>query len=542
MNLFSKSFTADDADDADDATLVMYSLGGDRDAFCEIVTRYQTLLCSIAYSAVGDIKHSEDIAQEAFVEAWRKLDTLKDPAKLKSWLCGILRFKVSHFRRKEVSQPVSEGSDIEEDKLTDQRIGDMDQSVIEQQQQVLLWKALDGMDETYREPLVLFYREQQSIERVAAELDLTEDTVKQRLSRGRKLLKHAMSIFVEDALEKTKPGVAFTTGVLAAISSISPPAKAAALGAGVAKTGSAFNVATMLAVLASVSGLISTFFGLRASLDQSRTEQERQLTKKVVALFMLFAALFVFGLLGLRQLALHHQEYVDAYTVAAQLIVFGFVAMYFVLVSRTLNAIKTLRAHGRIFNPEAFKAEVDQVNAKQREYKSRFSLFGVPLVHFQFGMPEKTDKPAVAWIAGGTYAKGLLFAWGAVAVAPISVGIISVGVFSVGAVGFGLLSASAVAIGVIGFGSAAIAYKAYSSLSSLGWESAFSNGFSIAKDAAIGPIAYARDVNNELAASVVNLTVLDMSYQWVLAAIAILVIIPSLLHSRKVRQRMKLKK
>jgi RNA polymerase sigma factor (sigma-70 family) len=267
MNLFSKV-----GSDIDDATLVMHSLGGDRDAFCEIVTRYQTLLCSIAYSSVGDIKHSEDIAQEAFVEAWRKLDTLKDPAKLKSWLCGILRFKVSRFRRKEVGQPASDLNDVQEQTLADHAAPNMDQSAIEQQQQVLLWKALDGMDATYREPLVLFYREQRSIERVAAELELTEDTVKQRLSRGRKLLKQAMSVFVEDALGKTKPGVAFTTGVLAAISSISPPAKAAVLGAGAAKTSSMFSGATIIAILASTSGLISGFFGLRSSLDQSRTE------------------------------------------------------------------------------------------------------------------------------------------------------------------------------------------------------------------------------------------------------------------------------
>ena len=49
--LFGKRSTAH----TDDATLVMYSLGGDRDAFCEIVSRYQNLLCSLAYSAVGDI-------------------------------------------------------------------------------------------------------------------------------------------------------------------------------------------------------------------------------------------------------------------------------------------------------------------------------------------------------------------------------------------------------------------------------------------------------------------------------------------------------
>jgi hypothetical protein len=129
-----------------------------------------------------------------------------------------------------------------------------------------------------------------------------------------------------------------------------------------------------------------------------------------------------------------------------------------------------------------------------------------------------------------------------VAIAPVSVGIISYGIFTIGAVGIGIFSASAVAVGIVGFGSAAIGYKAYSSLSSLGWESAFSNGFSIAKDAAIGPIAFAQEVNNEAAAQLSNLTTLGNVYQWVLATIAILVIIPSIWHSTKVRKRMKLDK
>ena len=166
----------------------------------------------------------------------------------------------------------------------------------------------------------------------------------------------------------------------------------------------------------------------------------------------------------------------------------------------------------------------------------------VPLVHFQFGMLEVTDKPALGWIAGGTYARGLLFAWGGVAIAPVSVGIISYGVFTIGAIGIGIFSVGAVAVGIISFGTAAIGYKAYSALSSLGWESAFSNGFSIAKDAAIGPIAFAQEVNNEVAAQLSNLTTLGNVYQWVLATIAILVIIPSVWHSTVVRKRMKLDK
>lgn len=141
--------------ETNDSNLVMYSLGGDRDAFCKIVSRYQTLLCSLAYSSVGDIKHSEDIAQEVFVEAWKKLDSLHDPEKLKAWLCGILRFKVSRYFRTEENQLTKHAVELD-DEITDISVTPtLEQTAIERQQHALLWKTLDDIEETYREPLIL---------------------------------------------------------------------------------------------------------------------------------------------------------------------------------------------------------------------------------------------------------------------------------------------------------------------------------------------------------------------------------------------------
>ncbi|NVK55519.1 MAG: sigma-70 family RNA polymerase sigma factor [Alteromonadaceae bacterium] len=536
MKLFSKH---QPIADENDAGLVMRSLGGDRDAFCVIVNRYQNLLCSIAYSSVGDFKYSEDIAQEAFVEAWRKLDTLSDPKKLKAWLCGIVRFKVSRYRRKTAKQSETESvelSDIDTTPITETVLDD---EAIATQQQTLLWKVLDQMEPTYREPLVLFYREEQSVQRVAEQLELSEDTVKQRLSRGRKMLKAAMSRFVEDALENSKPGVAFTTGVLAVISSIAPPAKAAAWGAGAAKAGSFFKLASVFTVLAIASGFISTFFGLRTGLDQSRTDNERKLVIKIVIAFIGTALMFTCAMLLLKQLAMTYSGHAALFTAVSQAMLFIFIFSYFFLVHKMLESSKVLRARERLFYPDAFLHDADQPGAKQREYKSKLTLFGVPLCHFQFDTPEQDENHAYGWIAGGTYARGLIFAWGCVAVAPISVGIISVGVITVGAVGFGLLSLGTVAIGVIAFGASAIGFKAYSSLSSLGWESALSGGFAIAKDAAVGQIAYAEHVNTDIAGNIAQLNFFTQYYHWLLALIAVLVIVPAAWHSRAVRKRMK---
>jgi RNA polymerase sigma factor (sigma-70 family) len=539
MSIFKKRIQIADYTDS---ALVMASLGGDRTAFCEIVTRYQNLLCSLAYSSVGDLKHSEDIAQEALIEAWKSLDSLREPEKLKSWLCGILRFKASHFRRKEMNQPVSDADEIDEQGGGHSEHSKIEDEAISAQEQALLWQALEKLPETYREPLILFYREHHSVDYVAAQLDLSEDTVKQRLSRGRKLLQEAMMIFVEDTLAKSKQGAEFTMAVMAIINGISPSAKAAILGAGTVKTGSLFKWATMLVSLAAFSGLVSSFFGLRAGLDQSRTPRERRSVILYVASYFGIALLYVLGMFGLKHLAVSDLSNVTLYAFVAHVLALGFVASYFLLVIRMLKGMRKLRAQERLFHPEAFLGENDQKDAKQREYKSRICLAGIPLLHFRFGTPEQGDKPVFGWVAGGDLAYGLLFAWGGVAIAPISVGIASFGVISVGAVGVGLMGLGTIGIGVIGFGASAIGYKAYGTFSALGWDSAFTGiGFSVAKHAAIGPFSFAEHINNEQAAEICNLSFMGQSYLWILAAIALLVIVPAVLHSNKVRQRMRKK-
>src|SRR6476661_8001979 len=93
----------------DDPTLVNASLSGDREAFALIVGRYQALIASVAYSATGDLAQSEDIAQETFLTAWKQLQSLREPGKLRGWLCGIARRITASAVRREQREP-SEGA------------------------------------------------------------------------------------------------------------------------------------------------------------------------------------------------------------------------------------------------------------------------------------------------------------------------------------------------------------------------------------------------------------------------------------------------
>src|SRR5450432_2167802 len=210
-----------------DAELVSGTLAGNRDAFSQIVSRYQSLICSLAYSATGSLGQSEDLAQETFITAWKRLGHLRERDKLRAWLCGIARNRINNFLRREGREPSHQAASIEEIPETHSPEPLPVERTISNEEQAILWRSLERIPEIYREPLVLFYREHQSIEAVAEKLELTEDAVKQRLSRGRKLLHEQVLAFVEGALEKTNPGKVFTLGVLAALPMAATCAKAA---------------------------------------------------------------------------------------------------------------------------------------------------------------------------------------------------------------------------------------------------------------------------------------------------------------------------
>ena len=160
-----------------DADLVAESLGGSRDAFRAIVERYQTLICSLAYSATGNMSQSEDVAQETFLAAWTDLRSLREPEKLRSWLCGIVRNRIHRSLRSEEREPVCSAAALEEAHESPAREALPSEQTISREEEAILWRSLEKIPELYREPLILFYRQHQSIEHVAEALELSEDAV-----------------------------------------------------------------------------------------------------------------------------------------------------------------------------------------------------------------------------------------------------------------------------------------------------------------------------------------------------------------------------
>ncbi|HVM59519.1 MAG TPA: sigma-70 family RNA polymerase sigma factor [Verrucomicrobiae bacterium] len=238
-----------------DAELVTETLSGNRDAFAQIVARYQTLVCGLTYSACGNFQVSEDLAQVTFITAWCELAKLKEPSKLKSWLCGIARNVTNNSRRRDAHAPTTQAESL--DNRADAAIEPTTprDHAISREEEAILWHSLSELPPIYREPLVLFYRHHQSVAAVAEALDLSEDVVKQRLSRGRAMLAERVNRIVESTLSDSGPTPAFTAGVLAALP------LAAATSSTIASVGATAKSAGWLAALGAIltAGLLLLF-------------------------------------------------------------------------------------------------------------------------------------------------------------------------------------------------------------------------------------------------------------------------------------------
>ncbi len=492
-----------------DADLVGETLSGNRDAFGRIVSRYQSLICSLAYSATGSLGQSEDLAQETFITAWKHLGHLRERDKLRAWLCGIARNRINNFLRREGREPVREAASLEEISESHSPEPLPVEHTISREEEQILWRSLERIPEIYREPLVLFYREHQSIEAVAEKLELTEDNVKQRLSRGRKLLQEEVLAFVEGALARTNPGKVFTLGVLAALPALTISAKAATIGAA-AKGGAAVAKGVMAGSLSGfflgpMLGVLLGYLSFRETRKNPGTPREHKSRMRFAKI--IFSAALVFGmamvLLNVLSDRLWHRH--PAIMIALGLAtvvgwcVFIFLATWHFQREQTRLREEELALHPEFFSDKSKSFTWPLVVGEVFEYRSHATLFGLPLVHCRFGrLAGQKTKPAVGWIAYGEKAYGILFASGGVAVGAISMGGgASIGIIAFGGISFGLLAFGGLALGGVALGGAAIGLVASGGIA-LGWHAAL-GGMAVAREFALGGGALAHHINDDAA-------------------------------------------
>jgi RNA polymerase sigma factor (sigma-70 family) len=198
-----------------DAELLEASRRGERDAFAALIERYQGVVAAVSYSRTGDRALSEDVAQDTFIAAWRQLGQLREPSRLRSWLCGIARNLARKARRRSAREaPLDHPLVFEGANPFD--------AAAEAESERVVREALLRVPDTYRDVLVLYYRDQRSVRDVAVVLGITEAAALQRLARGRQYLADGVTDLVERSLRATRAPRNLAAVVLAALPALAP--------------------------------------------------------------------------------------------------------------------------------------------------------------------------------------------------------------------------------------------------------------------------------------------------------------------------------
>ena len=173
-----------------DALLVARIRGGDDDAFEQLIGQYQAPLFRYLRGFVGDVEQARDLLQETFLRAYQSIGRLDDPGLLRSWLYRIAHNQAcSALRRRRIVRwlPL----------LAAQRADSPapDRSAIEAAR---VEEALERLPVHQRAPLLLHLVGGFSYAEVAAMLQVTEGTVRMRISRGRAAFRAAYGAGEDD--------------------------------------------------------------------------------------------------------------------------------------------------------------------------------------------------------------------------------------------------------------------------------------------------------------------------------------------------------
>jgi len=166
--------------ESEEAALVRLCQERDKDAFRTLVERYEKVMFGTAYFMTRDRVLAEDAMQEALIQIWKYLPSLRQDASLKSWLVRIVVNEVNQQRRKK-QVPTVPLEDVPE--IADE-VDNAETIMIRNEAHQNLRRAVESLPLEQKKAVILRYFSDLTVPEVAAVLGKREGTIKSRLSRG----------------------------------------------------------------------------------------------------------------------------------------------------------------------------------------------------------------------------------------------------------------------------------------------------------------------------------------------------------------------
>lgn len=176
---------ADDSPEPPDEVLVVAAIVGDLGAFNQLVVRYRAAVFRVAAGIIGR-EHAEDVAQDAWLLAFKALPSIEDPRKFAAWLSAITRHRAlrvgKHERRRQAQR-------VAFDEVLIEKLAALWPPATDVIQDEEVKAALDRVSADYALVLKLRFLDEMPLKHIAAFLGAPLSTVKWRLHQGTKLLR-----------------------------------------------------------------------------------------------------------------------------------------------------------------------------------------------------------------------------------------------------------------------------------------------------------------------------------------------------------------
>ena len=174
----------------DERELIRRAGQGDQEAFRQLVETYQAPAYRLALRMCGgDAALAEDAAQEAFLAAWRGLPRFRGDSRFSTWLYRLTTNAAIDWLRREKRHRGMD--DVTELELPDDGPSPQDQAEQAEAQQAVR-RALSRLSEEHRQVLLLRYMQELDYAEIAAALEISEGTVKSRISRAKMRLRELL--------------------------------------------------------------------------------------------------------------------------------------------------------------------------------------------------------------------------------------------------------------------------------------------------------------------------------------------------------------
>ncbi len=209
-----------------DAQLIQRVLDGDDTAFATLVRKYQKSVHALAWRKVGDFHIAEDITQDTFLKAYRRLSTLKKPQRFASWLYVIAANHCSTWLRKKRLRTQSledtSSAQLEQATYSGYVIAENERTTAEAQREVVK-KLLAKLQESERTVITLYYLGGMTYEEISKFLGVSVAAIKNRLYRARNRLKEEEPM-IREALEHFQITPNLTENIMQEIARLKPVA------------------------------------------------------------------------------------------------------------------------------------------------------------------------------------------------------------------------------------------------------------------------------------------------------------------------------